>query len=87
MESTGSARLVGGNQVSLPLTTTTTHHRFAKVKRQGNFQPRNDVFAPQSCSLHANPHSVSPFVTRRKSQINSDCGVFKLEEEEDDSLP
>nr|VDC98283.1 unnamed protein product [Brassica oleracea] len=87
MESTGSARLVGGNQVSLPLTTTTTHHRFAKVKRQGNFQPINDVSAPQSCSLHANPHSVSPFVTRRKSQINPDCGVVKLEEEEDVSLP
>ncbi|WZZ10300.1 hypothetical protein YC2023_096221 [Brassica napus] len=61
MESTASARLVGGNQVSLPLTTT-THHRFAKVKRQGNFQPRNDVFAPQAYSLHANPHSVSPEV-------------------------
>ncbi|KAJ0233593.1 Protein DETOXIFICATION 45 [Hirschfeldia incana] len=86
MESTAaSARLVGGNKLSPPLTTT--HHRLAKVKRQRNFQPINDVSAPQNCSsLHTtNPHSVSPFVTRRKSQINPDIGVFELEEEEDDS--
>ncbi|KAF8097636.1 hypothetical protein N665_0284s0005 [Sinapis alba] len=82
MESTASARLIGGNRVSLPLTTT--HHRFAKAKR--NFQPLsriNDVSVPQTCS--SNPHSVSPFVTRRKSQINPDCGVFKVEEEDNDS--
>ncbi|KAF2579496.1 hypothetical protein F2Q68_00005884 [Brassica cretica] len=36
MESTGSARLVGGNQVSLPLTTTTPHHREVNGVHSGN---------------------------------------------------
>ncbi|ESQ53076.1 hypothetical protein EUTSA_v10024830mg [Eutrema salsugineum] len=82
MEST--ARLVGGNQVSLPLKK-----RFAKVKKQGKFLPIsgiNQVSRPQKCALHSNPHSNFPFVTRQKSQINPDCGVESLLGEQDDSM-
>lgn len=69
---------------------------FAKPKiQQGTFLPLsriNNVSAPQKCSLHTNPNPMFPFVTRRKSQTNPDCGVVKLGEEDDscsslDKLP
>ncbi|VVB09585.1 unnamed protein product [Arabis nemorensis] len=83
-----SSRLVGGKQVSLPLTNRTT--RLAKLNtRQGNFLPLSKASSPKPCALLTNLHSVSPFVTRRKSQINPDCGVespfVKLEDEDDSS--
>lgn len=83
-------RLVGGKQVSLPLTNN-RNTRLAKLNRQGNFLPLcriNKASGPKSCALHSNLHSVSPFVTRRKSQINPDCGVespFVKSGEEDES--
>lgn len=81
-----SSRVVGGKQVSVPLT-----NRLAKVKRQENFLPIsriNKVSGPQKCALHSTPNSMFPFVTRLKSQVNPDCGVespFLHLGEEDDS--
>ncbi|XP_023635535.1 protein DETOXIFICATION 45, chloroplastic isoform X1 [Capsella rubella] len=66
-----SSRVVAGKQVSLPWNS-----RLAKVKRLrlGNFR-MSQVSGPQNCSLHTNPNPTFPFATRRKSQINPDCGV------------
>ncbi|CAN8276819.1 unnamed protein product [Cochlearia groenlandica] len=75
MEST--SKLVCGNQVSLPFT-----NRLAKVKRQGNFRLLSRL--PQKSPLYTVQHSVSPYVTRRRSHINSDSGVVKFEEEEEE---
>ncbi|ANM68077.1 MATE efflux family protein [Arabidopsis thaliana] len=88
-----SSRVVVGG--GLPLANR-RNSSFAKPKiQQGTFLPLsriNNVSAPQKCSLHTNPNPMFPFVTRRKSQTNPDCGVVKLGEEDDscsslDKLP
>ncbi|CAH8273718.1 unnamed protein product [Arabidopsis lyrata] len=72
--------VVGGQQVSLPFANR-RNSRLAKPNiQQGTFLPITRI--NKKCSLHTNPTPMYPFVTRRKSQTNPDCGVVKLGEED-----